>query len=257
MRLASQKNGGCVFEQHVGISSEDNGKRAAFTLVELLFAIAAVALLMVTAVPLLGNTRLRTDRSSCANNLRQIGIAFQSWGDSHDDKLPWLVPASSGGTAPNGSPTFDLAFVHFSTLSNDLPSPSLLACPSDTGRVSSSWTFESAGGFLNPAYRNNALSYLVGAHAETSLASSVVSADRNISADSYNSGCSVAGFARVAQVNISTRDARSAWLGTSLHGNMGNVLMGGGAVLELDSDGFKAVQRQASDFGAEHYLLPR
>src|SRR5678815_2455869 len=78
--------------------------RCAFTVTELLFVTAAVALLLLTAAPLLGNSKLRSDRLACGNNLRQIGVAFQTWADSHEDRIPWLVSQASGGTSlPNTS----------------------------------------------------------------------------------------------------------------------------------------------------------
>jgi competence protein ComGC len=233
-----------------------NRATEAFTLTELLFVTAGIALFLLTTIPLLGNTKARTERSGCANNLRRIGVAFQSWADGHDDKLPWLVPSGSGGTAPTGISTFELAFVHFSALSNDLADVSALTCPSDIAPVPHSWGFGSDG-FLNGQYRNNALSYLVGAHGESSLPYSVLSADRNIVPDSLGASCSI-GFRSLAQTAPLNTTTRTGWSGTNLHGNFGNVLTGGGAVLELDSNGFKAVQRQTStDNGSQHFLLPR
>jgi len=151
---------------------------------------------------------------------------------------------------------FELAFVHFSTLSNDLSSPSFLACPTDTALTPRTWGFE-PGGFLSVQYRNNALSYLVGAHAETTLPQSILSADRNIVPDGTGAACSV-GFRTAVQVVPRNSTTRSGWAGTNLHGQFGNVLTADGAVLELDANGFNALQRQASsDNGSEHYVLPR
>src|SRR5438046_951250 len=75
---------------------------AAFTRLELLFVAIAVTLVLIAALPLLANSRLRSDRLVCANNLRRIGVAFHVWSDSHQDRVPWQVPPSTnageGGT---------------------------------------------------------------------------------------------------------------------------------------------------------------
>src|SRR4051794_17551801 len=76
-----------------------SGKSArAFTRVELLAVLAAGALLAVVALPLLGSDAIRTQRAVCANNLGRIGQALGSWVADHDERYPWDVPQSSGGT---------------------------------------------------------------------------------------------------------------------------------------------------------------
>src|SRR5262245_7899320 len=72
---------------------------SAFTVTELAFVLAGIALLLITALPLLGNSRIRSDRLVCGNNLRRIGVAFLTWSDSHQDKIPWQLPqVPDGGT---------------------------------------------------------------------------------------------------------------------------------------------------------------
>jgi type II secretory pathway pseudopilin PulG len=229
--------------------------RCAFTVTELLFVTAAVALLLLTAVPLLGNSKLRSDRLVCGNNLRQIGVAFQTWADSHEDRFPWVVSQGSGGTSLPGAPLMDNAWYHYVPLSNTLSSPSLLACPSDLSKVATKWDFDSAGGFLNSAYRNNSLSYLVGCHAEIRLPQSVLAGDRNIIPDSRNAACSV-GFRFAIMLNAA--NSFSKWDSAIMHGASGNILAGGGSVSELSSLSLQQFVKQANtDNGSEHYLLPR
>jgi len=59
--------------------SEHRAKRA-FTLVEILIAIAIVALLMALAVPHFLRTRNTAQAKACISNLSQIDAAKQIWG---------------------------------------------------------------------------------------------------------------------------------------------------------------------------------
>lgn len=60
----------------------------AFTLVELLAVIAIVGVLASLLLPALSHARSAAQRSSCLNNLRQIGIAFELYLLEHKDTYP-------------------------------------------------------------------------------------------------------------------------------------------------------------------------
>src|SRR4030095_2408618 len=93
-----------------------------------------------------------------------IGVAFQAWGNDHDDRRPWFVPMTEGGSQMH--PFRNNAFLHFTFLSNHI-SPTLLIDPAEpvrSKRTAFNWSSSPGGGFLNPGFANNSLSYMLGCH---------------------------------------------------------------------------------------------
>jgi prepilin-type N-terminal cleavage/methylation domain-containing protein len=71
-------------------------KNSAFTLIELLVVIAIIAILAALLLTAVSQVKGRAQRIQCANNVRQLGFALQSF-VTENDFYPLLIDPPHGG----------------------------------------------------------------------------------------------------------------------------------------------------------------
>ena len=225
-----------------------------FTRFEVLVLIAVVTLLASVVLPALANNRPRSHRVICANNLRQIGVALQIWANDHNDLPPYDTRVANGGTLAH--PLAPNVWFHFAWISNELASPRLVFCPSDSGRPASDFSGNPDSGYLHPNFANRATSYFI-SHFFTSFTGSPQIGDRNVRTDG-SSGC----YRFLSAPFVRTRPTRpdAGWT-NGMHESAGNLLFSDGRVEQASNERFREAMDQGDDTGANgassHLAVPR
>ncbi len=82
--------------------SKNVHKKRGFTLIELLVVIAIIAILIALLLPAVQQAREAARRSTCKNNLKQIGLALHNYHDTHRTFPPGAVWYGIGSAPANG-----------------------------------------------------------------------------------------------------------------------------------------------------------
>jgi len=183
---------------------------AAFTLIELIVIVSILALLAFVLIPSVAKARQKAQRIHCVSRLKQIGVSFRLWSGDSSDRFPMARSTNDQGTLEVASEVWRT----FQVLSNELSTPYILACPSDSRTAANEFTNLS----------NASISYFIGLDAEEDMPQLLLAGDRHVS---------VGRPALSKIVTIHTNDVVK-WVGQS-HLGEGNAAFADGSVQQLNS----------------------
>jgi prepilin-type N-terminal cleavage/methylation domain-containing protein len=260
-----------------------NNKKHAFTLIELLVVIAIIAILAAMLLPALAAAKRKAQKINCVNNLKQVGIAYRIWEGDNNDRYPQAVLASQGGAQDycvhggNNSTSGTLGETGgvnqynpgmvFMVMSNELATPKILFCPSDTIHSGYSTNFSYYDTLsINFAGTGNApalsaptkVSYFVGADATEADPQGIMGGDCNIgNAGTTGSQPATARFGstvsaltsgpEITSVAFGTTANNWAWTANDLHQKSGNLLIADGSVQSATISGLHTFMQNSTN----------
>jgi prepilin-type N-terminal cleavage/methylation domain-containing protein len=104
----------------------------AFTLLELLVAIAIIALLAAILLPAVSATKRKAQRMVCANNLRQINFGLRMYSDDANDRTPRTAATNRLNRIANWTGYKQLMKSYVGLNGASSSHDVLFACPADT-----------------------------------------------------------------------------------------------------------------------------
>jgi prepilin-type processing-associated H-X9-DG protein len=176
-------------------------------------AIVMTALLACMILPALTRDKQRSQRERCIDNLKRQGLAFRIFANNNDERFPFHLSITNGGTEELVAP--GATFLQFRALSNEFGSPSVLTCPADTRRPVTNWS----------SFTESSLSYFVGLDTEETTPMTLLSGDRNLT---LNGVAVPPGLLEV------TTNSLLGWT-PAMHRRAGNVCFGDGSVSSTTS----------------------
>ena len=140
------------------------------TLMELLLSVLLVLLLAAILLPMLAVNRKLSSRVYCISNLKEVGLAYKIWSGDHNDRFPNAVSVTNGGSME--SALAGEVVSTFQVMSNELSTPKILVCITDTGH-------HYATNFFGNFTTSN-ISYFIGVDATDAQSRGLLSGDANL-----------------------------------------------------------------------------
>jgi prepilin-type N-terminal cleavage/methylation domain-containing protein/prepilin-type processing-associated H-X9-DG protein len=178
-------------------------RRKAFTLIELLVVIAIIAILAAILFPVFAQAREKARQTTCASNLRQLGLAAMMYSQDYDQRyVPWYGDGTSQGAIATGR-----GLGWSSILLPYVKNEQMFSCPSDgikrTDAKAGKRSYTMNGDWYSPDQRGLSRSYTtdkgtgppLGGYSESELeqpASTIMFCDRWSAGNNlYGQGVSV------------------------------------------------------------------
>ena len=94
------------------VRTKGSETQSGFTRTDLCAVLFALSLLAALALPALAKMKPHSDRASCANNLRELGIGWHCWARENKNELPWHLNPVDGGTRAMNAAFVLKTFLH-------------------------------------------------------------------------------------------------------------------------------------------------
>ena len=211
-------------------------RNAAMTLFEVGVCIAVVMVLAIFLLPAITHRPHRGSHISCANNVKQVGLAFKIWAGDNGDILPMGISVTNGGSMEMVA-TGNVVQT-FLVMSNELSTPKVLFCPEDAARIRATFF----GGLAN-----SNVSYFVSVDATNDVNPQlIISGDGN-----FETG----GKPVKPGLNSFWTNDPVAWSPTARHIKTGNIGLADGSVQSTTSTSLRHYFQQTG-LATNRFAIP-